>query len=138
MIPNSIILHHSLTKDSETVSWGAIRRYHMEDLFWVDVGYHFGIEQVGNEHEIFVGRMLNEMGAHCKGQNEDSIGICFLGNFDEQYPHRDQWHLGVRLVRSLCEVFTIDKDHIYPHSRFAPWKSCPGRQFSIAEFKDCL
>ena len=138
MIPNSIILHHSLTMDSGTVSWGAIRRYHMEELFWVDVGYHFGVEQVGLDYEIFVGRMLNEMGAHCKGHNDESIGICFVGNFDNEPPPKVQWDLGVRLVKSLQEVFTIPKDHIYPHSRFAPWKSCPGRKFNVADFKECL
>lgn len=134
MIPTEIIIHHSFTKDNETVSWGAIRKFHVEDRGWKDIGYHFGVEQVGREYEIFVGRMLTEQGAHCYGQNEYSIGVCIVGNFDIVPPPIDQWNLAVRLVRSLCTVFNIPKDQVYPHRKFAPWKTCPGRVFDMKAF----
>ena len=113
MKPDSIVLHHSLTKDGMTVSWNAIRNYHMHKLRWRDIGYHLGIEWIGRMHEthrqyeILMGRMLNDTGAHCRGMNTKSIGICFLGNFDLEKPPLEQWWKGVKLVRSLMEIFDI-------------------------------
>ena len=134
MKPTKIVLHHSLTNDGQTVSWGAIRKFHIVDLNWIDIGYHFGVEQVGNDYEIFVGRMMNKIGAHCKGKNDSSLGVCFVGNFDLEPPPQLQFELGLGLVKTLCDVFQIDKHHVYPHHRFAPWKTCPGTQFGVDRF----
>lgn len=135
MIPAKIILHHSLTKDSKTVSWGAIRRYHTKTLGWADVGYHFGIELIGDEYEIFVGRLLTVSGAHTRGHNGDSIGICFVGNFDKAAPAEKLWRIGVRFVRSLLVIFDLTWRDIYGHREFAGYKSCPGDQFDIKKFR---
>ncbi len=40
MKPEHIIIHCSGTEDSETVSWSAIRRYHIYDNGWANIGYH--------------------------------------------------------------------------------------------------
>jgi len=138
MTPSHIILHHSLTKDSETVSWGAIRRYHTEELLWRDIGYHFGIEAVGNDYQILMGRMMNEPGAHCKekGMNRLSLGICFVGNYDDEEPSNDMWLTGIKLVRSLIDIFHMPKENIHGHYEFAPYKSCPGVRFDVEKFKE--
>jgi len=138
MNPSHIIVHHSLTKDSESVSWGAIKRYHTEELGWKDIGYHFGIEQVGNDVQIFTGRMMNEPGAHCKekGMNRISLGICFVGDYDQNEPPKEMWNTGIRLVRSLVEIFEIQKGNIHGHYEFAPYKSCPGVRFDMDKFKE--
>jgi hypothetical protein len=140
MKPRRIILHHSLTRDSETVSWGAIRRYHMQDLGWRDIGYHFGIERVGDSHEILMGRMIGERGAHCKESemNKLALGICFVGNFDLEPPRHSAWVLGLRLVRSLCEALTIPYTCVHGHNYYNSHKSCPGKLFDVDLFRSQL
>lgn len=140
MIPNKIILHHSLTKDSGTVSWNAIRRYHIHELDWNDIGYHFGIEYMCDAlgkgaYEILFGRMPNIQGAHTVGHNYRSIGICFVGNYDIDEVPQEMWDLGVKLVAYLIDIYHMSVDNIFGHRDFAN-KTCPGKNFSIIDFKD--
>lgn len=132
MSPNKIIIHHSLTKDSDTVSWGAIRNYH-KSIGWNDIGYHFGIEKLRGQSEILVGRMPDQIGAHCRRNNSDSIGICFIGNFDIQIPTVESWNLGVDLCKYLVRAFGI-KD-IAGHRDFNKNKTCPGKLFNMTRFR---
>ena len=138
MIPKKIILHHSLTKDNDTVSWGVIRKYHINNCKWNDIGYHFGIENLRGQTEILMGRMLNKQGAHCKGYNSDSIGICFVGNYDVFYPLKESWNQGIKLVQSLMDIFNIDIKDVYGHREFNTYKSCPGRLFDLDKFRNDL
>lgn len=137
MKPTAIILHHSLTKDGDTVNWQAIRNYHVGELGWRDIGYHFGLERIKGRIEILTGRLLNETGAHTRQarMNYQSIGICFIGNFDLAPPPIDMWMRGLALVESLIEVVGIDKSRIFGHREFASYKSCPGNLFDMDEFR---
>lgn len=138
--PEYIMLHHSLTRDSDTVSWGAIRKYHVDTLGWSQIGYHFGIELMRGQQEIVLGRMMNTRGAHCPqgGMNRKALSICFVGNFDELPPLKGQWRLGIKLVKSLMEIFNIPIDNIYGHRDFNPKKTCPGKRFSVEALKNDL
>lgn len=132
MKPLRIILHHSLTKDSGTVSWGAIRDYH-KSIGWSDIGYHFGIENLRGQTEILIGRMPDKKGAHCAGDNSDSIGICFVGNFDLDPVPAESWNEGIRVVKYLMKQFNIQT--IQGHRELNPKKSCPGRLFDMDKFR---
>jgi N-acetylmuramoyl-L-alanine amidase len=138
MKPSKIILHCSATKDSGTVSWGAIRKYHVEVMGWKNIGYHLGIELIDNYYEILLGRMLNEVGAHCEGNNSDSIGICFVGDFDNSEVPPEQWNKGINLVNWLMHIFNLHYKNVYGHREFNSNKSCPGKMFNLDKFRSQL
>jgi hypothetical protein len=163
MAPDSIILHCSATKDRRTVSWSAIRQYHMswkcegqvitaEAAYemgrqgmpvtkpWADIGYHFGIEQINDSYEILMGRMPHIQGAHCHsgGMNHHSLGICFVGSFNSNPPPEPQWKLGLKLVTALMRIYKIPPEHVFGHREFASNKSCPGMFFDLDKFRNEL
>lgn len=136
--PVLIILHHSLTKDSGTVSWQAIRRYHMDVLGWDDNGYHYGIELINGRYESLNARFMDTIGAHCRGYNSKSIGVCLIGNFDLEPVPAEQWDLALALVRGLCFSLDIPSQSVLGHREFNSKKSCPGRYFNLNVFRKDL
>ncbi len=134
MTPSYIALHHSLTKDSGTVSWGAIRRYHLSKKY-SDIGYHYGIELARNQYEIMCGRMPSKRGAHCHGLNNNSLGVCMVGNFTHNPPPPEQWTLTVKLVKYLREEFNIPLQNVVGHRDAQENRSCPGRMFDMGKFR---
>lgn len=144
MNPTKIIVHHSLTEDGASVSWNAIRDYHVNVNGWRDVGYHYGIELVSDRYDIFKGRMDNEAGAHCLGYNDSSLGICLVGNFDLAPAPAAQVELARKLCRSLMAIYGIKVDGVLGHRetytlRGVPVeKTCPGSAFDMDAFRRSL
>jgi len=134
--PDTIILHHSLTKDGPTVNWQAIRRYHVYDLGWTEIGYNYGIELIGTGYEILLGRFEGTIGAHTIGHNTHSIGICFIGNFDKDSPDMAQWNTGVELCANIALRCHISVENIKGHNHYAPYKTCPGKRFDVDLFRN--
>jgi len=138
-IPQRIFIHHSLTKDTPTVSWGAIRKYHTETLHWSVIGYHAGVELVrsGSElyYEVLMGRMWDRQGAHCRGQNHDSLGICLIGNFDNYRPPDAQLDAAGRIISLWMKLYGIKLKDIYGHNEFDSNKTCPGKLFDFDDLK---
>ena len=79
---NEIIIHCTATNPS----WYAdrsdddvvkeIRRWHVEERKWSDIGYHAIIHRDGS---VGYGRPIERSGAHCRGQNKSSIGVSLVG-----------------------------------------------------------
>jgi len=137
-----IVLHHSLTPDSQTVSWNAIRRFHMTDpaYLFTDIGYHFGVELIGDYYEVLVGRDLDQVGAHCKeqGMNKKAIAICAIGNYDIISPPPLLWARALRLTHSLQTEFGIPTSQVIGHRETGAPKTCPGKLWDMAEFRKQL
>ena len=71
-----IIVHCSATPRHKDFSAEDIRDWHVKGNGWDDIGYHFVIRLDGS---IEYGRMVDKSGAHAKGNNRDSIGVCYIG-----------------------------------------------------------
>lgn len=72
---SKIIMHCSATPEGKDFTVEDIRRWH-KGRGWKDIGYHYVIYRDGSIHK---GRNEEQTGAHCLGQNRDSIGICYIG-----------------------------------------------------------
>jgi N-acetylmuramoyl-L-alanine amidase len=137
-----IVIHHSLTADSGTVSWGAIRKYHIETNKFREIGYHFGVELIGNTYEVLLGRMVHEDAAAVKESqmNRKGVHICMVGNFDKDTPPALQWRKCVDLVASLCLTLNLKPSDVSGHRDWAKingqtYKSCPGWRFDMDAFR---
>jgi N-acetylmuramoyl-L-alanine amidase len=100
----------------------AIRQWHLA-RGWRDVGYHFVIRPDG---EIEVGRMLDEVGAHCEGHNADSVGTCLVGK-KEFSPAQ---FAALRRVQGML-VALFPGIRVFGHKDFNAHKTCPN--FEVGE-----
>ena len=55
-----------------------IRRWHVEQRGWRDIGHHWVIDRDG---AVASGRRETEIGAHVESHNRGTLGICLLGGF---------------------------------------------------------
>lgn len=135
-----IVIHHSLTKDYRTVSWQAIRRYHMDEYGWSDIGYHFGVERVNNHIEALIGRPIWKIGAHVKGHNHNTLGVCVVGNWDKDKPPQSILRYSIQRVVIPLLLTKADPmkyvDYVVGHNFFNSAKSCPGKFFDMDEYRD--
>ncbi len=132
------VSHHSLTKDGLVVDAKAITRYHIDVKGWSDVGYHALYERVGDKMVWIPGRPLSVMGAHVRGFNQESLGLCYVGNYDKDLP---DWKGYLPVVRDFAIWFRIPiGDHLghfetYQLMGKVQEKSCPGRLWSMPRFR---
>ena len=121
---NKIIVHCSATREGENFEVAEIRKWHLARGF-SDIGYHFYIDLYG---EIHKGRDISKIGAHCKGHNRNSIGICYCGGVeaDGKTPkdtrQECQKESLVAVLRTLKAMYP--NAVIHSHNDFAN-KACP-------------
>lgn len=136
-----VVIHHSFTPDQGALDFVAIRRYHVTHNKWRDIGYHVVIETIEDGSPLAIlGRALDETGSHTLGQNTRSFGVCIVGNFDEREPSSAVLECAAQHTAGIMRVAEIEPSPrtIFPHSEFAPWKTCPGTLFPMAAFIDLV
>lgn len=126
---NRIILHCSATKEGREYAVETIRKWHTDPRpkgrGWSDIGYHYVIHLDGS---VSQGRPLDRSGAHTKGHNADTVGICYIGGINKEGKPSDtmtpEQNKAFRmLVLSLRTLFDADMT-IHGHNEFSA-KACP-------------
>jgi hypothetical protein len=92
---------------------------------WGDIGYHFVVDRGGR---VWEGRELKWQGAHVKERNEGNIGICCLGNFDEQSPSDAQLEALQQILECTMAKYRIPASRVKTHKEWDIARTaCPGR-----------
>ena len=122
---NKLIVHCSATREGQDVTVETIRKWHVEGRGWSDIGYHFYIDIFGKIHK---GRDIAKMGAHCKGYNRNSIGICYAGGVEKDGKTPADTRTFEQEEALLCVLRTLKAMYpdakIHSHRDFAN-KACP-------------
>lgn len=121
--PNKIIIHHP--------EWyGSVEDLNelMIGMNYTMIGYNYYVRKDGS---IYKGRPVEAVGGNCYGQNTQSIGVCFEGNYenDTSMPET-QFKAGVELIQYLMKKYNIEE--VGPHKKYVN-TACPGRYFPIDE-----
>ena len=130
-----IVWHTSATADQD-IGVKEIREWH-KAKGWRDVGYHLIIRRDGTVEQ---GRLLDDIGAHVRGYNSRSIGICIVGGkktirgWEPNYTPA-QWVTVGQLAARLSGIYP-DAQH-KGHRDFSPDLNKDGKITQNEWIKDC-
>ena len=122
----SLIFNGSASESRAVVK--AIQRHHQTEKGWGDIGYHFLIDARGR---VFEGRSLSWQGALAGDakKNRRNIGVCLLGNFEQNHPTQAARDALSDLLDGLRGDHHIPRKGVYLHSEMTS-TDCPGRHLS--------
>jgi hypothetical protein len=131
-----IVLHHSASAEG---SYDQIDREHRKILGFDGCGYHFvignGTGSDDGQIEIAQRWINQKQGVHCRNArthdvDEYGIGICMVGDFDQQQPTPRQIAAAKALVAYLSQRYSIAQSRVTTHVQLAATPTiCPGKYF---------
>ena len=94
-----------------------------ESKGWGDIGYQWVVFQSGRAYE---GRGWFRTGAHCRGKNSTTVGLCFAIDGDAHVPTIGAWATARQILAEGVQVGALTRDYrVTGHTDYAA-KSCPG------------
>ena len=126
-----LIIHCSATRPDQRVTVADIRRWHVDDRGWSDIGYHGIVQRDGT---LEYGRSVRRMGAHVRGHNRDSLGLCLIGGHGSAETDRFSDHFTDLQRATLTALILAAQGFgltIHGHNEYAS-KACPG--FNVQDF----
>ena len=106
-----IVVHHA----AAATNFERMRRDHIDNRGWSDIGYHFVIEERG---KVRLGRPVHRQGAHVVGNNADTIGVCVAVDAREPVRPRAMRAL-VRIVADLLRQYGLTVSDVVGHGELA-------------------
>lgn len=99
-----IVIHCSASKETVDYTFDQLKKDHLARGFRT-CGYHLFIAKDGTKYQ---GRPFSVMGAHVKGHNTNSIGICYEGGLDKKGKAKDTRteEQKAELLSSILDVLT--------------------------------
>lgn len=124
-----IVIHCADTFHDMDVNAEWVRNIHVNENGLRDIGYHYVITRNG---EVENGRDEAVAGAHVRGHNANSIGVCLIGGkaraFNGQHSNpanftHKQWETLRNLVKQLLLEYPAAK--VVGHCDLDSTKNCP-------------
>lgn len=134
---DTIVIHCSATYPNQDYGVKEIREMHLKKG-WSDIGYHFVVQQDGSTQ---VGRPIEKIGAHVRGNNSKTVGICYIGGLDDKGKAKDtrtdkQKESLLKTIKELIEIYpTITK--VVGHRDYSPDLNKDGVVNSWERIKEC-
>ena len=116
---NMIVLHCSATRENQNFTIEQLEACHKARGFRT-IGYHFYITKDGT---LYPGRPESQIGAHAKGYNAHSIGICYEGGLDAHGRSKDTRTEAQKItMEELLRSLLVD----YPDAEIVGHRALPG------------
>jgi hypothetical protein len=131
-----IVIHHSATPAGGAKTFDRMHK----QKGWDELGYHFvignGTDTADGQVEVGPRWTKQKHGAHAKTPdnkfNTHGIGICLVGNFDNERPTKAQIAATSRLVAWLMKNYHISPNDILGHEATGRATDCPGKFMDVA------
>ena len=126
-----VVVHCADTPPEMDVDAKEIKRWHVEERKFSDIGYHYIIKRDGT---LEPGRSVELQGAHALAVNASSVGCCLVGRGDNFT--KDQYLSLHNIIQTLMDMYPGVE--VIGHSDVEPKKPyCPGfnvKQWMKKEF----
>ena len=138
-----VVLHHTASSGGsvESIHEAHLKKKDKSGNPWLGIGYHFVI---GNGNGMGDGeiqptfRWREQMhGAHAGSNdyNQRGIGICLVGNFEDQHPSDAQLQAVERLVATMKKEYGISSERVVGHAEVKA-TACPGKHFPLEAIRE--
>ena len=124
---NLVVIHCSDSDHAYHDNVSTIRKWHVEENGWSDIGYHYFIQKNGR---LNICRPISIKGSHVRAYNSASIGICLSGKSINRFSTAQLDTLN-GLLLNLIRIFDLDVFDVVGHCELDNNKTCPNISMDI-------